>query len=140
MVNTRGGTRRQAVVVGGGGFLGATLASELLASGYAQAVTCMDICFDQEPFPSGKGTIHNLCCDLTDPGCADLLDRTFKRAHTVFLVAGYGMSGCEQLNAPKVRAVNLDGTRRVVEACRTAGVPRLVRASPETPPRFSVFT
>jgi nucleoside-diphosphate-sugar epimerase len=117
--------RSSCVIIGGGGFVGKRLAERCAERGY-RSVLCLDVLFGEA---LSQTNVHQVVCDLADPSSASLLERTFHTAHTVFLLASYGMSGADQLNTDKIRAVNVDGTRRVVEACRTAGVPSLVYCS-----------
>jgi dihydroflavonol-4-reductase len=55
------------------------------------------------------------------------LARSFAGAETVFHLAGKVSTGCEP--PTEVRAVNVTGTKNVVEACVAAGVGRLVHMS-----------
>lgn len=64
--------------------------------------------------------------DLTDPGCRSVLERAFAGADAVVHLAwGFQPSHRED----RLRALGVDGTRRVVEAAERAGVGHVVHLS-----------
>jgi dihydroflavonol-4-reductase len=62
-----------------------------------------------------------------DMGDAALLAAAFQGADAVFHVAGLVSIGGDRLR--RLRAINVEGTGRVLEACRSAGIGRLVYVS-----------
>jgi nucleoside-diphosphate-sugar epimerase len=109
------------VVTGAAGFIGRHLTRSLAATG--AIVTALDERASDRPFPAG---VHARRKDLLS---ADL-PATFVGADTVFHLAG--RPGVRQSWGPKFESYvrcNLIGTERVVQACATAGVRRLVVAS-----------
>lgn len=107
-----------AFITGASGFIGGKLAGRLLAAGRPVRVLA------RRPLPEleARGA-HVITGDLHDEaalhlGCAG--------AATVFHVAGrVGVWG----PADEYFRVNVDGTRNVIAACRSTGVPRLVYTS-----------
>jgi len=120
-----------AVVVGGGGFLGARLAEHLVGDHGFARVLSLDVSFPNQDRGNRlrRPEVGRLRCDLACPSSRQVLERAFQGAHCVFLVASYGMSGAEQLDVERVRQVNLHGTQRVLDACLAVGAPRLVYTS-----------
>ncbi|KAI4788076.1 hypothetical protein KUCAC02_036080 [Chaenocephalus aceratus] len=57
------------------------------------------------------------------------VEKAMAGADCVFHLASYGMSGREQLNRHLIEAVNVQGTRNVLQACIEHGVSRLVYTS-----------
>lgn len=109
----------KAVVTGGGGFLGAEIVRLLRARGDAVVVV------GRGRYPAIEA-LGARCTswDLSEerPG----LDAVFEGADIVFHTAARaGVWGPEA----EFRAINVDGTRRVIQACRAARVPALVYTS-----------
>lgn len=109
----------RAVVTGGGGFLGAEIVRQLRARGDEVLV------IGRGRYPAVEA-LGATCepWDLSEekPG----LERLFEGADAVFHTAARaGVWGPEA----EFRAINTDGTRRVVAACQTSGVPRLIYTS-----------
>lgn len=108
----------QVLVTGGGGFLGKALVRKLLARKYA--VTS----FSRQYHPSlARMGVSQIQGDLTD---ADAVKKAVTGMETVFHVAAKpGVWG----PFDTYYAVNVTGTRHVVEACRAQGVKRLIYTS-----------
>ncbi len=108
----------QVLVTGGGGFLGKALVRKLLARKYA--VTS----FSRHHHPSlARMGVSQIQGDLTD---ADAVKKAVTGMETVFHVAAKpGVWG----PFDTYYAVNVTGTRHVVEACRAQGVKRLIYTS-----------
>ena len=105
-----------ALIIGGAGFLGAALASELKKRGVAVRV------FDLLPHPDPSIPTH--IGDLRDEAqvreaCAGV-DTVFQTASLV----DWGPRSKDRLYA-----VNVEGNRNVISACRELGVPKLVYTS-----------
>jgi nucleoside-diphosphate-sugar epimerase len=112
---------RVLAITGGCGFLGRRLA--VLAAPLFDEVRVVDIA----PWPADAERPANLRyfeADLTRPGT---LDAAFTGADTVFHSAAV-VDVRPRRNA-LMEAVNVDGTRHVVDACRRLGVSRLVHTS-----------
>ena len=104
------------VVTGGTGHIGATLVRALLAEGRAVRVMVRDDVRALEGLE-----VERASGDVRDPAS---LDRAFDGAEVVYhLAAKISIVGPM---GGLVRATNVDGTRNVAEACRRAGVRRLV--------------
>ncbi len=109
----------KAIVTGGGGFLGSAIARQLLARG--DAVTILGR--GRYPTVEALGA-RGVSWDLAtaQPGLEDV----FRGADVVFHTAARaGVWG----PAAEFRAINVDGTARVLAACQAAGVGRLVYTS-----------
>ncbi len=104
------------IVTGGGGFVGRHLVAALLERG--DRVRVLDVV---EPVPSGAEFVRT---DITD--AAAVLE-AIEGATTVFHNAS--LVHTKQNKADVVWAVNVDGTRHVIEACQAHGVPKLVYVS-----------
>jgi len=74
---------------------------------------------------------HYIACDLTDDAAlATAADATIKEVEVVIHCAGYAHRPIETAaEVLSCDAVNRQGTRRVVEICRRANIPRLVYLS-----------
>jgi nucleoside-diphosphate-sugar epimerase len=107
-----------AFITGASGFIGGKIAERLLAEGRRVRVLA------RRPLPA----LEKLGAEIV-PGDLDntaALRRGCDGAGTVFHVAGrVGVWG----PATDFFRVNVDGTRHVIDACRAAGVPRLVYTS-----------
>jgi nucleoside-diphosphate-sugar epimerase len=107
-------------IVGGGGFVGCNLAREMIKQHYQ--VILFDVNFlDWTPHKALqiKGDIRD----------EDKLEKGFEGCDAVFHLVGYGMSGGAAMNKPMIESINVGGTEKVIRACITAGVPRLLFAS-----------
>lgn len=106
----------RAVVTGGGGFLGAALVRLLLERGDRVVVLARG----RYPALTALGA-ESVSWDLSRDQAG--LDRVLQGADVVFHTAARpGVWG----PAAEYRAINVDGTARVIAACKAAGVPRLV--------------
>ena len=102
------------LVTGASGMLGAGVARELASRG--DEVTVL------QRRPSGLG-LPEVLADLADPGCEATLRTALDGCDgVVHLAAKVDVVGREAAYV----AANVAGTRRVVDACRAAGVSRLV--------------
>lgn len=108
---------RSSLVTGGCGFLGRYLVDALVRRG--DSVTVLDHRVD--PWRSDVRFLSGDICDprLVDDACAG--------AGAVFHNAS--LVHTKHSRVEQVRAVNIDGTRNVLAACRRAAVPRLVYVS-----------
>uniref|UniRef100_A0A183BPZ4 3Beta_HSD domain-containing protein n=1 Tax=Globodera pallida TaxID=36090 RepID=A0A183BPZ4_GLOPA len=120
-----GAGRRRMCVLGGGGYLGQLLALSLQREGH------FVVLFDLQ-FPSfGHICVDSRRClkitgSITD---AAELRKALAGCDACFHLAGYGMSGGPSLDREKCFLVNVEGTRRVLEECRRAGIGRVVFTS-----------
>ncbi|KAI9032273.1 3-beta hydroxysteroid dehydrogenase/isomerase family-domain-containing protein [Hyaloraphidium curvatum] len=125
---------RVAAVTGGAGIVGKTLALDLLAVAGCRAVRLLDL---REPITwdgrddeaaraKADGRLTFVKTDVTNE---DDVEAALAGAQAVFHVASYGMSGLDMLNAPRIWAVNLGGTKNVVRGCLRGRVPVLVYTS-----------
>src|SRR5438132_798635 len=105
-------------ITGASGFIGGKIAERLLGEGRRVRVLA------RRPLPElEKLGAEVVAGDLAD---IDALRRGCEGARTVFHVAGrVGVWG----PAEDFFKVNVEGTRNVIDACRAAGVPRLVYTS-----------
>ncbi len=111
----------RALVTGGGGFLGRHLAKALIDRGDDVVVVGRS----RYPRVESWGA-RGVVADLADPGCVHLLTRAMEGVDVVFHTAAL-----PPYFAPRevFWDTNVEGTRRVIAACRSAGVPRLVNTS-----------
>lgn len=104
------------LITGGGGFLGAAVARQLLARG--EAVTVLG----RSRYPAvEEAGAEGIQWDLSQdsPGLAEALEGFDAVIHTAALAGVWGERAVYW-------SINVDGTRRLIEACRAAGVPKLV--------------
>jgi dihydroflavonol-4-reductase len=109
----------QTVVTGASGHLGANLVRALLARGWKVRALVR----------SDTRALEGLDIETTtgDIRDADSLNRAFSGADAVFHLAA--RISVVKSDRDYVRAINVDGVRNVVGACRTAGIKRLVHTS-----------
>jgi dihydroflavonol-4-reductase len=107
------------VVTGASGHLGANLVRELLTSGRTVAALVRE---DRRGLVGLDVEVRS--GDVRDAGS---LRRAFRDAEVVYHCAGYVSIAADDW--PRLRAVNVEGTRNVVDACRASGVRRLVHFS-----------
>ena len=120
------------LIVGAAGMVGGKLARRLAADGVLggeaiDAITLVDVVAPTTP-PGAVG-VETVVCDIADPGASrDLLAA---RPEVIFDLAAV-VSGEAELDFETGYRVNLDGTRRLLDAVRTVGDdyrPRLVFSS-----------
>eukprot|EP00887_Chlorella_sp_A99_P005269 scaffold1.g5269.t1 len=121
MVATRRAKQR-ALVTGGSGFLGRHLVQQLLDSGKYE-VTVFDIRRGEEAEREGLSYVIG---DLRKP---EDVAAAAAGQDVVFHVATAAPTAANTLNEGLMRAVNVDGTAHVIDACVAVGVPRLVYTS-----------
>ena len=73
-----------------------------------------------------RGRVRHFCGDLTS---SSQLRAACRGADVVFHAASYGMSGEEMLDRTQTRAVNISGTKHVLDCCRSEKVGCLVYTS-----------
>jgi nucleoside-diphosphate-sugar epimerase len=108
---------RASLVTGGCGFLGRAVVDALAARG--DRVTVLDHRID-----AWRPDVTFVRADICDPRA---VDDAIAGHDVVFHSASLVHTKHNRLEM--VRAVNIDGTRNVLRACQTAGVPRLVYVS-----------
>lgn len=112
--------KQRCLVTGGSGFLGRHLVQQLLESGRYE-VTVFDV-----RAVEGEERATYIVGDLRVP--ADV-EAACKGQDVVFHVATAAPTAANAHNEGLMHAVNVDGTRHVIDACVTAGVPRLIYTS-----------
>ncbi len=112
--------KKPVMVTGASGHVGANLVRALLAQGREVRVL---VCDDD------RRAFEGLDLDIVEGDVSDprSLNRAFTGAGTVYHLASY--ISILMTEWPKLEAVNVHGTRNVVDACRSAGVRRLVHFS-----------
>ncbi|ELR21100.1 3beta hydroxysteroid dehydrogenase/isomerase family protein, partial [Acanthamoeba castellanii str. Neff] len=122
------------LVTGGGGYLGHRLIKTLLAAGASQ-VRALDL---RGPLPEWMDalptTLRKTYEQRVEFMFADIRDATTVRkavegVDVVFHIASFGMSGREQLQREKIMAVNVGGTKNLIDACIETGVSTIVYTS-----------
>ncbi|KAL4458042.1 hypothetical protein ABPG75_012907 [Micractinium tetrahymenae] len=111
----------RAVVTGGGGYVGHRLGVALAAAGHD--VLLLDLAAPTVPLAP---RLRFACVDVRDE---EALAAAFTSADVVFHLASFGMSGSQQLLPDVIEAVNVGGTRAVLQASLAASVPSLVYLS-----------
>lgn len=112
---------RTLAITGGSGFLGRRLAA--LAAPVFDEVRVIDLA----AWPAdaaAPANIRSFTADITRPGT---LDEAFTNADTVFHAAA--VVDVRARPNPVMEAVNVGGTRNVIDACRRLGVRRLIHTS-----------
>lgn len=111
------------LITGGGGFLGARLARALKEKHPGAVITLLDVAFP-------PGLEREFACVRGDLGDPDVLARALPRdTSSVFHLAAV-VSGGAEADFDLGYRVNLDGTRALLEACRSLEArPRVVYAS-----------
>ena len=120
MVATRS-KKSACLVTGGSGFLGQHLVRQLADSGRYD-VTVFDLRLPATQLPG----VTYVAGDLTD---ASQVAAACRGQQTVFHCATAAPTASNSRNDALMRAVNIDGTRHVIDACVAGGVPRLVFTS-----------
>lgn len=111
---------KRMVVTGSSGFVGSHLVRALAARG--DEVIALDVAPPRVPFESDR--VRVVQADLRD---LDALKKALEGADTVFHVASKVQTRAS--GADEVFAINVGGTRKLMEACKAASVPRLVYVS-----------
>jgi nucleoside-diphosphate-sugar epimerase len=114
------------VITGGCGFLGHRVALQLLARGDVDELVLLDNAPSALPLPEDK-RLSVLTGDIAD---CEVVSRAISGGtHSVFHLAAV-VSGQAEVDTDLGYRVNLDGTRAVLDVCRTLGTcPRVVFAS-----------
>ncbi|KAF8056830.1 sdr42e1 [Scenedesmus sp. PABB004] len=115
-----------AVITGGCGFVGRSLSARLLADGLASKVVLFDVAGPAAPLLPGE--VHERGATQAPGAVAACLAR-HAPVGALFHVAAHGMSGAASLDAARTWAVNVEGTRAVIDACVACSVPRLLFTS-----------
>lgn len=112
------------LITGGAGFIGSHLAEEALAHGDRVLVLDSLVTGKRENVPAGAAFLHR---DLAEPGLAEIL-----RREGVTLVSHHAAQANVRISVERplddARA-NVLGSLALIEACRAAGVRRLLFAS-----------
>jgi UDP-glucose 4-epimerase len=108
------------LVTGGSGFFGGVLKRRLLADGYA--VVNLDLVADSDQLPN----LTSIQGDIRNP---ELLARLFAENSFMAVFHCAAMLAHDTISKDDLWTSNVDGTRRIAEACRNAGVQRLVNIS-----------
>jgi nucleoside-diphosphate-sugar epimerase len=121
----------QVLIIGAAGMVGRKLARRLGASGVlgARAIDSMSLVDVVPPtVPPGALRVETVVCDMAEPGAAG--DLITARPEVIFDLAAV-VSGEAEIDFEKGYRVNLDATRGLLEAVRTADDyrPRLVFSS-----------
>jgi nucleoside-diphosphate-sugar epimerase len=122
----------QVLIIGAAGMVGRKLAQRLAGDGVlgAQAIDSMSLVDVVPPtIPSGAVWVETVVSDVAEPGAARSLITA--RPDVIFDLAAV-VSGEAEIDFEKGYRVNLDATRHLLEAVRTAGGnyrPRLVFSS-----------
>lgn len=108
------------VVIGGSGFLGSHLADALTAAGYAVTL------FDRQSSPWQQPGQEMMVGDIRDEAA---VSRCLEGVRYVYHLAGIADIGHAAANPKATVEFNIIGSVNVLEACRQAGVERLLTAS-----------
>ncbi|MCB9838060.1 MAG: NAD-dependent epimerase/dehydratase family protein [Phycisphaeraceae bacterium] len=117
-------------VTGAAGFVGGWLAETLLSLG--ARVVLLDDCSTGDPMlPPRLIDQHNGRCQFVEGSILDpqALADAFDNSSIVFHLAAQASAPASVEDPARTFAVNVEGTRRVAEAARAAGVTRLIVAS-----------
>jgi nucleoside-diphosphate-sugar epimerase len=109
------------LIVGAAGMVGCKLARKLACDGVlgAQEIDSSSLVdAARPPTPQGVVPVEPVVCDIADPGAVRDLIRD--RPEVIFNLAAV-VSGEAEVDFDKGYRVNLDGTRHLLEAMRTAG-------------------
>src|ERR671937_1523013 len=106
------------LVTGASGFVGGVVCGELLARGHEVAALV------RRPGSEPPGT-NAVPADLTDGASLRAAIEEARPDCVIHLAAEIAA----QRNEARIREVNVEGTRRLIEACLAAGRPRVVFAS-----------
>jgi UDP-glucose 4-epimerase len=118
------------LVIGGAGFIGSFVVSELLKEDVAEVVI-------YDNFTRGK--MENIAGSLKDPRCSifplggdirdvDVLDKAMKGVDFAFHLAAMWLLHCKDFPRTAFH-VNIEGTYNVLEACANNGIKKLIYSS-----------
>ena len=111
---------KQILVTGGSGFFGGVLKRRLLAEGYS--VTNIDLVADPDTHPN----LASIRGDIRDK---ERLARLFAEQTFFCVMHCAAMLAHDTISDEELWTSNVDGTRNMAEACRAAGVGKLVNIS-----------
>ena len=120
-------SKREILITGGAGFIGAALAAELIRRGFA--VTCLDTSdFRRLEAVSNDPRLRTVAGDVRDGA---LIDRCVAGAERVIHLAA--VVGVDEYlrRTEEVLDVNIQGTRNVLDACARYGRPVLMASTSE---------
>ena len=123
-------TGSRCLVIGGAGFIGGFIVSELLKEDVAEVIV-------YDNFTRGK--MENITGSLRDPRCyifplggdirdVDILNQAMKGVDYVFHLAAMWLLHCKDFPRTAFH-VNIEGTYNVLEACITNGIKKLIFSS-----------
>ena len=112
---------QRALVTGGTGFIGSNLARALLERGWNVRILRRP---NSDLRAIGKAAVEHVIGDVTD---GDSLEQAMRGCDTVFHTAA--IVSYWKRERKRMYEVNIGGTQNVVEACRAAGVAKLVHTS-----------
>lgn len=111
----------KALVTGGSGFLGQHVVRQLVETGKYEVVI-----FDIREGAYKDAAVKTIVGDLRKP---ESVKEACRGMQVVFHVATAAITGANATNEQLMTSVNIDGTKNIVEACRTNGVPKLIFTS-----------
>jgi len=123
-------TGSKCLIIGGAGFIGGFIVSELLKEDVAEVIV-------YDNFTRGK--MENITDSLRDPRChifplggdirdVDILNQAMKGVDYVFHLAAMWLLHCKDFPRTAFH-VNIEGTFNVLEACVTNGIKKLIFSS-----------
>jgi len=120
---------KKILVTGGAGYVGSALVPKLLHDG--QAVRVLDLCLygDERLFPVQylkSGQLEVTRGDLRDDR---LVETALHDVDCVIHLAGISNDPSSDLDPALTREVNIDATKRLIDAARDKGVTRFINAS-----------
>ncbi len=125
--------QRKVLVTGSTGFIGSRLVSKLLSEGYDVSALVRKSS-NLAPFSGIAGDIRFVEGDVTDPVS---LEKAFRGMEQIYHSAGYTYMGGDSSRNGMLDAINVDGTRNVMQAAMRTGVGRVVHVSSITAMGFS---
>lgn len=125
--------QKKVLVTGATGFIGSRLVRKLLCEGYDVSALVRKSS-NLQPFSGVAGDVRFVEGDVTDPAS---LEKAFCGMEQVYHSAGYTYMGGDSSRNGMLDAINVDGTRNVMEAAGRAGVTRVVHVSSITAMGFS---
>ena len=110
-------------VTGASGFIGSHLVSKLIARGHTA------ICLVRDPSRAALLAQQGAQLALGDATNRDSMREPMRGADAVFHLAGWSALGIRRDEINRMRAVNVDGTRNVLELAVELGVPKILCTS-----------